>query len=84
VVEVFNKSGYSRLGPYRQTFCGDTLWLWAFPVILFLWFARVWLVATRGELDDDPVAFAVNGGPSILLGGAILAAFLLAWSGLFA
>jgi len=75
---------YVIFDAYRQTFCGDTPWLWAFPVILFFWFARVWLVATRGELDDDPVAFAVNDGPSILLGGAILAAFLLAWSGLFA
>ena len=75
---------YVIFDAYRQTFYGNTLWLWAFPVILFLWFARVWLVAARGELDDDPVAFAVNDGPSILLGGAILAAFLLAWSGLFA
>lgn len=75
---------YVIFDAYRQTFYGNTLWLWAFPIILFLWFSRVWLVAARGELDDDPVAFAVNDAPSILLGGAILTAFLLAWSGMFA
>ena len=75
---------YVMFDAFRQTFYGNTVWLWAFPVIIFLWFARVWLVAARGELNDDPVAFAVNDLPSILLGGAILAAFLMAWSGIFA
>ena len=75
---------YVMFDAFRQTFYGNTVWLWAFPVIIFLWFARVWLVAARGELNDDPVAFAVNDTPSILLGGAILAAFLMAWSGIFA
>ncbi len=74
---------YIMFDAFRQTFYGDTTWLWAFPVIIFLWFARVWLVATRGELNDDPVAFAVNDVPSIMLGGAMLTAFLLAWSGTF-
>jgi 4-hydroxybenzoate polyprenyltransferase/phosphoserine phosphatase len=74
---------YVMFDAFRQTFYGDTIWLWAFPIIIFLWFARVWLVAARGELNDDPVAFAVNDVPSIMLGGAILTAFLLAWSGTF-
>ncbi|GJD99770.1 UbiA family prenyltransferase [Methylobacterium isbiliense] len=55
-------------------------WLWAFPVILFLWSCRIWLAAGRHQLDDDPVAFALNDRPSLLLGAALLSAFVLAWS----
>lgn len=75
---------YIIFDAFRQTFYGNTIWLWAFPIILFLWTSRIWLVAVRGTLDDDPVAFAVKDKPSILLGTAMLGAFLLAWSGAFA
>jgi len=56
-------------------------WLWAFPLVLYLWLARIWLLATRGQLDDDPVAFAVHDKPSLLLGTVMLAAFLMACLG---
>ncbi|NKE44148.1 UbiA family prenyltransferase [Roseomonas frigidaquae] len=74
---------YVIFDAFRQTFYGNTAWLWAFPLILFLWVSRIWLMAARGELDDDPVAFAVKDAPSIMLGTAMLGAFVLAWSGLF-
>jgi 4-hydroxybenzoate polyprenyltransferase len=74
---------YIIFDAFQRSFYGETRWLWAFPIILFLWFSRVWLVAGRGELDDDPVAFAVKDTQSIVLGGAMLVAFCLAWSGLF-
>jgi hypothetical protein len=34
------------------------LWLWV-PIILY-WLCRVWLIAHRGELHDDPVVFAAR------------------------
>lgn len=74
---------YVIFDAFRQTFYGNTAWLWAFPLILFLWVSRVWLMAARGDLDDDPVAFAVRDMPSILLGATMFGAFVLAWSGLF-
>lgn len=74
---------YVIFDAFRQTFYGNTAWLWAFPLILFLWVSRIWLMAARGALDDDPVAFAVKDAPSILLGATMLGAFVLAWSGLF-
>ncbi|MDP3418329.1 UbiA family prenyltransferase [Falsiroseomonas sp.] len=74
---------YVMFDAFRQTFYGNTAWLWAFPLILFLWVSRIWLKAARGELDDDPVAFAVRDVPSILLGAVMLSAFVFAWSGLF-
>jgi 4-hydroxybenzoate polyprenyltransferase/phosphoserine phosphatase len=42
--------------------------LWATPILLFLWLGRIWLVSQRGELDDDPVAFALKDKASLVLG----------------
>jgi 4-hydroxybenzoate polyprenyltransferase len=34
--------------------------LWGFAVVIFLWLTRVWLLCHRGQLHDDPVAFALK------------------------
>ncbi len=52
--------------------------LWAAPVILSLWLMRVWMLANRGELDDDPVVFAIKDLQSIALG--ILLAVSFGWA----
>ena len=52
--------------------------LWAAPPILFLWVGRIWLLANRGEMHDDPVVFALRDRTSLLLGVALAAAFLIA------
>lgn len=57
--------------------------LWAFPAVLFLWVGRVWLLCQRGELKDDPVAFALKDRTSIALGGIMAVAFLAAHIGQF-
>ncbi|CAH1671393.1 UbiA family prenyltransferase [Chelatococcus asaccharovorans] len=57
--------------------------LWAFPAVLFLWVGRVWLLCQRGELKDDPVAFALKDRTSIALGGVMAAAFLASHIGQF-
>jgi 4-hydroxybenzoate polyprenyltransferase len=75
---------YIIFDAFQRSFYGNTTWLWAFPVILFLWISRVWILAVRRQLNDDPVAFAVTDLPSIALGGTMLIAFILAWSGTFA
>ncbi len=75
---------YIIFDAFQRSFYGNTVWLWAFPVVLFLWNARIWLKAARRELDDDPVAFALTDMTSIALGTIMVAAFILAWSGLFA
>jgi 4-hydroxybenzoate polyprenyltransferase len=53
--------------------------LWAMPAILFLWLGRIWLLAGRNEIDDDPIWFAVRDGVSLLLGAAMVVVFLGAW-----
>ena len=52
--------------------------LWAAPILLGIWISRIWLLAHRGELDDDPVAFAVKDPISLGLGVLLGVFFLLA------
>jgi hypothetical protein len=37
---------------------------------MILWLCRVWLLASRGELDEDPVVFALTDRMSLLMGVA--------------
>jgi 4-hydroxybenzoate polyprenyltransferase len=46
--------------------------LWIAPFLTFFWIGRVWLFASRGELKDDPVVFAVKDPASIGLGVMLL------------
>ncbi len=55
----------------------NTDWLWLAPAAIGLWVGRIWLLAHRGELDDDPVAFAVRDRWSLALGAAAGLGFLL-------
>jgi 4-hydroxybenzoate polyprenyltransferase len=57
---------------------GNPEWLWAVPLLLYLWQMRVWLLAHRGVLDDDPIVFALKDGISLALGAACLLALYLA------
>jgi 4-hydroxybenzoate polyprenyltransferase len=45
--------------------------LWLIMPFLILWLSRVWLLASRGELDEDPVIFAVTDRISLLIGAAV-------------
>ena len=51
--------------------------LWLVVPIMLYWLHRVWLLASRGELDEDPVIFAIRDRVSQVLavGTAILAVF---------
>ena len=60
----------------------ETTYLWSFPAILFLWIGRIWLVSHRGQLNDDPVAFAVRDRGSIIMGGLMALGFVAATTGL--
>lgn len=54
--------------------------LWAAPVMLALWLMRVWLLANRGDLDDDPVVFAIKDPQSIAIGIVLALGFVAAVS----
>lgn len=52
--------------------------LWFVCPALAYWSSRLWLIAARGNLDEDPVLFAVKDKISYLLGAIIVAIVLLA------
>ncbi|MGA8107846.1 MAG: UbiA family prenyltransferase [Acidobacteriaceae bacterium] len=47
--------------------------LWLITPLMIWWLSRVWLLASRGELDEDPVIFAVTDRLSLLTGAAVVA-----------
>jgi 4-hydroxybenzoate polyprenyltransferase len=52
--------------------------LFVVPAALMLWIMRVWLLSHRGELDDDPVVFALKDKTSLALAGVVALAFAAA------
>ncbi|MFP5227382.1 MAG: UbiA family prenyltransferase [Acidobacteriota bacterium] len=45
--------------------------LWLITPLMIYWISRVWLLASRGELDEDPVIFAVTDRISLFTGFAV-------------
>jgi 4-hydroxybenzoate polyprenyltransferase len=66
---------------FRNSFYGSTGWLWGFPPLVFLFVVRVWLLSARGEMSDDPVAFAIKDRTSIALAALLMLCFGFAWLG---
>jgi 4-hydroxybenzoate polyprenyltransferase len=46
--------------------------LWLLVPVLLLWIMRLWLQASRGELNEDPVVYAITDRRSLLLGLVVL------------
>jgi 4-hydroxybenzoate polyprenyltransferase len=57
---------------------GHTRRLWLLIPVLLLWISRLWLMASRGELDEDPVVYAITDKRSLLLGAVVIAIILAA------
>ena len=54
------------------------LLLWLICPLQLYWIGRVWLIAHRGEMHDDPVIFALTDRVSYVVGAAAGAVLLLA------
>ena len=52
--------------------------LWLIVPLQILWLSRVWLLASRGQLNEDPVVFALSDRLSLLIGVAVAAVALVA------
>jgi len=52
--------------------------LWLMVPVLLLWLSQVWMLASRGEMHDDPVVFAITDKRSLLLG--VLMAVVIWWA----
>lgn len=54
VLTLYLQSGYVR-SLYKQP---QLLWL-LFPLLLF-WITRIWILSSRGQMNEDPVLFAIK------------------------
>jgi 4-hydroxybenzoate polyprenyltransferase len=52
--------------------------LWLLAPVLLLWISRLWMQASRGELHEDPVVYAITDKRSLLLGAVVVAIVLSA------
>ena len=52
--------------------------LWLLLPVLLLWVSQLWLLASRGELNEDPVVFAITDKRSLLLGVVVVGVVLSA------
>ncbi|HEX4021870.1 MAG TPA: UbiA family prenyltransferase [Acidobacteriaceae bacterium] len=46
--------------------------LWLMTPLLIWWLSRIWLRASRGQMDEDPVVFALTDRSSLIAGVALL------------
>ena len=54
------------------------MWLWLAPPLMLYWISRVWMKTCRGEIDDDPVIFAIKDWQSLVVGALLACCFVLA------
>lgn len=52
--------------------------LWLICPLVLYWISRVWLLAQRGELHDDPIVFALRDRASYVVGA--LCALIMVWA----
>jgi hypothetical protein len=52
--------------------------LWALPAAMVYWQCRVWLLAQRGDVHDDPLVFAMHDRVSWIIGALVALAFVAA------
>lgn len=69
---------YARSSEVSRLYADPAQLLWLCPLVLY-WMTRIWLLAGRGELDHDPVLFAVRDRVSWTL--AAMAIAILAFGG---
>jgi len=51
--------------------------LWLMVPVMLLWLSRLWLLASRGQLNEDPVIYAITDRRSLLLGVVVVFIVLL-------
>lgn len=69
----------SNAARYREPFL-----LWVLPAVVLFWLCRLWLMADRGEMQEDPLVFAFGDKTSwaagLFIAAAFAAAVLTPWS----
>ena len=73
---------YIQSKEVRQLY-SEPQWLWVVAIGIIFWLLRIWLFASRGQLDEDPVLFAVRDRISYLMFAGFAVAVALARGGWF-
>lgn len=55
------------------------LFLWGTVPIMLYWISRLWILAERNLLNEDPILFAIKDSTTWTLGLITLALFLISW-----
>ena len=66
MVSVLIISLYINL-PETKVMYPNSQWLWGVPAIVLYWNSRVWMKVHRGEVDDDPIVFAIKDWQSLII-----------------
>lgn len=53
-------------------------WMWLACPLLLYWISRIWLLAHRGKMHDDPIVFALRDKISRWTGGLFIVVFVIA------
>ena len=64
--------------PETTKLYGHTGRLWLVVPVLLLWLSQVWMLASRGEMHDDPVVWAITSKRSLFMG--VLMALVVWWA----
>ncbi len=70
IISVFVLALYVTSPEVIVLYARPTL-LWLVGGLMLFWVLRAWMLAHRGEMDDDPVLFAARDGVSYVVGGLI-------------
>lgn len=62
---------YVAMSEQVKTLYANSLWLWIVAPVLVYWLMRIWLLAGRGKIDSDPIAFALKDGASWVSAGVV-------------
>ena len=68
--------------PDTRLLYGHPYLLWLVIPVLLLWLSQVWMLASRGEMHDDPVVWALTDKRSLLLGLCMAIVIWLAAGGI--
>jgi 4-hydroxybenzoate polyprenyltransferase/phosphoglycolate phosphatase-like HAD superfamily hydrolase len=53
-------------------------WMWAACPLMLFWLSRIWLLAHRGQMHDDPIVFAIRDSVSRWVGLGFVLVFVMA------
>ena len=64
--------------PEVKSMYSDPVMMWPGCLVMLYWVSRIWIIAHRGNMDDDPIVFALKDKASLVCGALIVGFMMLA------